>query len=564
MHTHVADDLWAENGTGALSGVDSDSDVPNLVDNDSSSESDDECCNVSFSAGAEVALSSIAVDVGGCVNGNDLLDCDTSFSAVDISSFNDGLSDISEHAQVTVDAAVNISSLIDGISESTIPVVSSNAKDEVKVIYANIRGLRQGAAQLRHRVATFDPMFVVLTETHLDGDSLDAEMLPPGYRVFARKDRTKHGGGVLILGLEMLLVNDLKLDKYHAPCVSEIVGVEYQDFYIFGAYTQSHLTAPMLFDSLCQIRESSEFAEKTSIFLMDANAHSEEWLGSKVTDNAGECAQAFSEIYGIHQWIDFPTHIKGNILDLVYSDCECKATALPRMGTSDHFTLQLTVDLSLDVPVPPPDRTVYHWSSAPWNHIRGHLRRNFDGWDTHNYGSVEEAVAAFYAIVDSIIKLHVKSSVPRNARPVPWWDRHCTIAQKAVDAAFSKLGYDHDICKKAEKVLKTRQRQAYAKYRKGLREKLAEDNSNKEWWNIVKLHMGKNGSRKAGAPSVDALAEHFAKKLSLDGEENDPVPDFQPVIRGKLSSFRVTLGRVDKVLKSLNPSKSSNGISNRF
>ena len=64
------------------------------------------------------------------------------------------------------------------------------------------------------------------------------------------------------------------LDKYHAPCVSEIVGVEYQDFYIFGAYTQSHLAAPMLFDSLCQIRESNEFAEKTSIFLMDANAHS--------------------------------------------------------------------------------------------------------------------------------------------------------------------------------------------------------------------------------------------------------------------------------------------------
>ena len=68
-------------------------------------------------------------------------------------------------------------SLIDGISESAIPVVSPNAKDEVKIIYANIRGLRQGAAQLRHRVATFSLMFVVLTETHLDGDSLHAERM---------------------------------------------------------------------------------------------------------------------------------------------------------------------------------------------------------------------------------------------------------------------------------------------------------------------------------------------------------------------------------------------------
>ena len=34
---------------------------------------------------------------------------------------------------------------------------------------------------------------------------------------------------------------------------------------------------------------------------------------------------------------------------------------------------------------------------------------------------------------------------------------------------------------------------------------------------------------------VGALAEHFAKKLSLDGEEGEPVPDFQPAIRGKLN-----------------------------
>ena len=53
-------------------------------------------------------------------------------------------------------------------------------------------------------------------------------------------------------------------------------------------------------------------------------------------------------------------------------------------------------------------------------------------------------------------------------------------------------------------------------------------------------------------------------KNRLDGEENDPVPDFQPVIRGKLNTFRVSMKRVKKVLGSLNPNKSANGISNRF
>ena len=50
---------------------------------------------------------------------------------------------------------------------------------------------------------------------------------------------------MLIIGLEMLLVDTLKLEKYYAPCVSEVVGVVYQGFCIFGAHTQSHFTAPM-------------------------------------------------------------------------------------------------------------------------------------------------------------------------------------------------------------------------------------------------------------------------------------------------------------------------------
>ena len=76
--------------------------------------------------------------------------------------------------------------------------------------------------------------------------------------------------------------------------------------------------------------------------------------------------------------------------------------------------------------------------------------------------------------------------------------------------------------------------------------------------------MGKNGSRKCGAPSVGALAEHFAKKLSLGGDGDDPVPDFQPVVRSKLSTFRISPKRVRKVLDSLNPNKSANEKTENF
>ena len=159
---------------------------------------------------------------------------------------------------------------------------------------------------------------------------------------------------------------------------------------------------------------------------------------------------------------------------------------------------------------------------------------------------------------------YVKSSTPRNARPVPWWDRHCTLAQKHVDVAFSRRAENPDAYKSARQVLRSKQKTAYARYRKAIRAKLAEDHCSKEWWVIVKLHSGKGGSRVSSAPPPEEMAKYFAEKLSLNGAENDPVPEFDAVMQGKLSSFRITQYRVKRVLKQLNPNKSVNGISNRF
>ena len=63
-------------------------------------------------------------------------------------------------------------------------------KRAVRVLYSNVRGLRQAVGELRAMIAAERPQLLVLTETHLKGDTVEAEMLPPGYRVAARFDRS--------------------------------------------------------------------------------------------------------------------------------------------------------------------------------------------------------------------------------------------------------------------------------------------------------------------------------------------------------------------------------------
>jgi hypothetical protein len=131
------------------------------------------------------------------------------------------------------------------------------------ILYANVRGLKQAAPTLQQRVAAEKPAFICLTEVWLNGESLDAEILPPGYKEFARRDRPNSThGGVLILGLETLLVDELDLNQHYVPGQAEIVGVEYQGFCIYCAYTQNSTVSHVLFDSLCAIRESPVHGSK--------------------------------------------------------------------------------------------------------------------------------------------------------------------------------------------------------------------------------------------------------------------------------------------------------------
>ena len=459
----------------------------------------------------------------------------------------------------------------------------------VSVMGSNVRGLRQAAGELSVVVQQHKPTFVVLTESHLNGDAIDAEMCPDGYKVVARYDRNQYGGGVVIFALDGLLVDTVDCSEWCVRETAEIAGFEVGDWALFGGYTQNSNTSPEIFAAFESIRTLKRFKDKKLMFFVDANCHHADWLGSKLTDEAGRVAKAFTDDYGMTQYIDFPTR-GDNILDLFISDLEVDAQPLPPLGTSDHVNIIATVDLNMSMPSPPPGRVVYHWRTAPWHRIRGELKATLKGWKASSFGTVDEAVDDLYAIIDAAVGKYVKSSRPTKARPSPWWNRWCSRALRRKQRAFKVLRRDrstapqlhtphstlhtpqlhtphstlHTRYKTAVSELKKVERGAYAKHRKRLKKRLHQHRHEADWWHTVKLHAGVKTNRTAAAPDAGELADFFATKLSLDGQEDDDLPEFVVDRPGNLRTFRITLAKVRKVLSSLDPTKSVNGLSPRI
>ena len=67
---------------------------------------------------------------------------------------------------------------------------------KLSVLLANVRGLRQAAADLRKLTNLMQPHRIALVETHMQKGPLRG-LLSAGYTAISRLDRTKHGGGLL-------------------------------------------------------------------------------------------------------------------------------------------------------------------------------------------------------------------------------------------------------------------------------------------------------------------------------------------------------------------------------
>ena len=294
--------------------------------------------------------------------------------------------------------------------------------------YTNARGMRQGSGELCKHLDGTKPDFFCISETHLDGDPA-RQLIPGAYKVAARLDRTKYGGGLLLGVLKHHLVDVLKLTKYNTVGVVEMAGFELNDTDIICCYTPDSRRAPRLLDAILQYHIDKP--ERPKIFCGDFNIHNPDWVCSttKKADVAGRIAQEFCEIYGFNQLVDFPTRGR-NTLDLIITSFAGSTTPLPGLGTSDHVAVSFTVNVEVEIPKPPIAGDTRDWRRAPWHHIKGAVGRTLADWKASDYKTPDMAQQDLESRLVRIRDQCVKKTKARVGGVAPWWNRICSDAFK--------------------------------------------------------------------------------------------------------------------------------------
>ena len=109
------------------------------------------------------------------------------------------------------------------------------------------------------------------------------------------------------------------------------------------------------------------------------------------------------------------------------------------------------------------------------------------------------------------------------------------------------------------------QRKAFRVYNDKLRARLrGMDCSDRTFWNLVKEIGGLDSARSSAAPDAEALADHFAQKMTSGKDREDQ--QFIPINRNvhSISTFKIRYKQVFKSLRKLDSSKSTNGAGTRF
>ena len=226
-----------------------------------------------------------------------------------------------------------------------------------------------------------------------------------------------------------------------------------------------------------------------------------DWVEEKTDAKGRELLETVTE-EGLQQLVSFPTHTKGNILDLVITNCTERVIDIEdmgRLGRSDHCMICVTVECKPDVRCS--EGTRYNWSKANKDAIARDLEST--DWRLElDWRTTEDGWRFMKSILGETIDKNVPTLKGNIKFKHPWMTRDILKLirkkrrkwRKAKNSASEREKEEY---KKIEKEVANKIRNAKRKLEKDL--VAGEDKNNRKFTKYVK---SKTKSRTSVGPIV--------------------------------------------------------------
>lgn len=276
---------------------------------------------------------------------------------------------------------------------------------------------------------TNKPEIILITESWCNNQINNAAISLPGYQLETdlRRDRTDTGNGIGG-GLVVYSKNGVKLET-----VEKFDNIDFNQFCAFKIKTtETPIHIVLMYrppnsgiDNLTKMCQIISSLGENSIVIGDINLPDIDWVEENATSKGKRLLEVVLE-EGLDQLVRFPTHTKGNTLDLVITNCPDKildVRDVGRLGRSDHCMMEIliaTQTMSMETAGRRTD-----WRKANWDKLKEELAAvNWRRIMTQN--SVEEAWTNMKTTIEEAVEKNVpKSTVQGEGKP-RWLTREIT------------------------------------------------------------------------------------------------------------------------------------------
>ena len=209
-----------------------------------------------------------------------------------------------------------------------------------------------------------------VTETWLSNYIYDCEILPTDF-VLYRKDRPSRGGGVLIA-----VKSSFHSSLIPSPSDVEVISVKLgsdQDFILCSVYVPPYST-DIYVSSLLSYLINLVSSFERCVIVGDFNFPDINWSSLTGSSSLSNSFCEFVFDCNLTQHVMHPTHVRGNILDLVFTSSHVDVEQLSihtssKISFSDHFIISFIPHSHMVSPATPRLGYIFDYSNADFDSI---------------------------------------------------------------------------------------------------------------------------------------------------------------------------------------------------